>query len=95
MPALFTISQQAGKWARYHEKEAEMKGFLDSLRPHLRHIWMGVAVVARFDLSAVLHANRWGGTIGVTAACVLLAIAYFTGRDTIRDTQWAQLDVAD
>jgi ATP-dependent Clp protease ATP-binding subunit ClpC len=60
------------------------------------HVYlMGVAVVARFDLSAVLHANRWGGTIGVTAAFVLLAIAYFTGRDTIRDTQWAQLDVAD
>jgi ATP-dependent Clp protease ATP-binding subunit ClpC len=60
------------------------------------HVYlMGVAVVARSDFRAVLDANRWGGTIGLTAAVVLLAIAYFTGRDTIRDTQWAQLDVAD
>jgi ATP-dependent Clp protease ATP-binding subunit ClpC len=54
---------------------------------------MGVAAVARLDVGAGLEAGRLGGLIGVISAIVLVAIAYLTGPGTIRDTDWAQLDI--
>jgi hypothetical protein len=56
---------------------------------------MGVAAVASWDLGAGLDAARVGGAIGVIAALAFLSIAYVTGRETIRDTHWALLDIAD
>ena len=54
---------------------------------------MGVAAVARLDLGAGLEAARVGGVIGVITAMGFVAIAYVTGPASIRDTQWALLDI--
>jgi ATP-dependent Clp protease ATP-binding subunit ClpC len=54
---------------------------------------MGVAALARMDFSVGLDAARVAGVISVVAAIGFGAIAYCTGRETIRDTQWALLDI--
>jgi hypothetical protein len=54
---------------------------------------MGVAALARLDMSVGLEAARVGGVISVVAAIAFGAVAYYTGRETIRDTQWALLDI--
>jgi ATP-dependent Clp protease ATP-binding subunit ClpC len=54
---------------------------------------MGVATVARLDFGAGIEAARVSGMIGVISAIAFLALAYVTGRDTIRDTKWALLDI--
>jgi hypothetical protein len=54
---------------------------------------MGVATLARMDFSVGLEAARVAGVISIVAAIGFGAIAYCTGRETIRDTQWALLDI--
>jgi ATP-dependent Clp protease ATP-binding subunit ClpC len=54
---------------------------------------MGVAAIASWDLGAGFEAARVAGVIGVIAALGFVSIAYLTGQTTIRDTQWALLDV--
>jgi ATP-dependent Clp protease ATP-binding subunit ClpC len=56
---------------------------------------MGVAALAQLDLTVALEAARVGGAIGVITAIAFVALAYTTGPATIRDTQWALLDIAD
>jgi hypothetical protein len=54
---------------------------------------MAIAALARWDLGVGLDAARVGGAIAVISAAAFLAISYLTGRETIRDTQWALLDL--
>jgi hypothetical protein len=54
---------------------------------------MGVAATAQLDLSVGLEAARVGGAIALISALAFLAIAYVTGPASIRDTQWALLDI--
>jgi hypothetical protein len=54
---------------------------------------MGVAAVAQLDLTVGLEAARVGGAIAVISALSFVAIAYVTGQASIRDSQWAQLDI--
>jgi hypothetical protein len=54
---------------------------------------MGVAAIARLDLTVGLEAFRVGGAIALISACAFVAICYVTGPASIRDTQWAQLDI--
>jgi ATP-dependent Clp protease ATP-binding subunit ClpC len=56
---------------------------------------MGVAGVARSDLSVALEAARLGGLIGVISGIAFVVLAYFNGQSEIRDSQWALLDIAD
>jgi ATP-dependent Clp protease ATP-binding subunit ClpC len=54
---------------------------------------MGIAAVARADLSAALDAARLGGIIAVISGAAFAVLAYISGPGEIRDTQWNLLEI--
>jgi ATP-dependent Clp protease ATP-binding subunit ClpC len=93
---LATIKMRDAMWGAFGSRKSHARVFafwvLIAVVSEL--YLMGVAAVASWDLRAGLDAAGVGGAIGVIAALAFLSIAYINGRETIRDTQWALLDIA-
>jgi ATP-dependent Clp protease ATP-binding subunit ClpC len=56
---------------------------------------MGVAAVARMDLGVAIDAAWMSGAIGLVSGIAFVVLAYMGGRNEIRDTQWALLNLAE
>ena len=93
--SLSLIKMRDAMWGAFGSRKSLGRVFVCSLAiaAAAELYLMGVAAVARLDLSAGFNAARVGGVIGVICAVAFVAIAYVTGPTSIRDTKWALLDI--